>query len=97
MDPLGVRRIYLPNSNQSQEIEELQRKLSDQLKLNEDLKKNIGNLKEKLAETRIRGFGSRIHDNKEFDDSTCFNCESKEHSSRDCKNPPLLRFVDNKY
>lgn len=36
--------------------------------------------------------GSRIHLNVELKDSNCYNCESKEHNSVSCPNPPYLRY-----
>lgn len=36
--------------------------------------------------------GSRIHLNLELKDSNCYNCESKEHNSVSCPNPPYLRY-----
>lgn len=59
----------------------------------------LGNLEEDMEHLTLQlqnlcindDFGGRIRSGKEYADSTCLNCESKEHDSMKCPNPPWIR------
>lgn len=65
-------------------------KLEEELK---NLKIPLKSKEDEVTQAKLGKDGSRILANKCFDDSSCFNCESAAHFSRECKLAAFIRYV----
>ena len=75
-------------------LDELKNEVTSLNEEKDGLKEELDTLKlevEQLREDRRRESGARINFGQFFEDSLCFNCESKLHRSLECPHPAYVR------
>jgi hypothetical protein len=89
-----VRRAFLDTEDGAVELKNENMALRQEL---EDVKAKLLQKEAELERSRAGLHGSRIHRNRRFDDSTCFNCESVSHETSKCPLSCFIRQLDYNY